>query len=348
MAAARKSSVKAKDAPLRLGFVPLIDAAPLLVADRFGFFAEQGLAVELVRQTSWAGFRDRVSVGELDGGHTLASMPAVLTRGIGGIAHPTSTVAPLNRNGNTIVLADALWRATKAEGAVTPQALAAALRRRRAQGLPSPVFGVVYAYSTHRLLLTLWLEQGGIVVGRDVRLAVVPPPLMADHLGLGRIDGYCVGEPWGQRAVDLGLGGVAAATGDILPNHIEKTLGVATARLRRDPTLATRLIAGLDQAAAWLGDPAHCRDAALWLGDADCLGAPAALIERALTGQLLIDADGAERFVPNFMNYDFDRRPAAWRGELRRLVNAILAAPPLAGVPAHQPALSLSQQGATP
>ncbi|MBC7953884.1 MAG: ABC transporter substrate-binding protein [Rhodospirillaceae bacterium] len=231
---------------LKLGFVPLTDCAPLVVAKERGFFAEQGLDVDLSREPSWANIRDKVAVGALDGAQMLATMPLSMTLGLGAIREPILAIMALNLGGNTITLSTELCRRMDAAGG-----LKAVIGEDKAAGRPPLSFAMVYPVSPHHLELRLWLASNGIDPDRDVRLVVVPPPQMVAHLSAGNIAGFCVGEPWGSLAVKMELGRVVATSNHIFAGRIEKVLGVTRAFADANPTTITALIKAVINAASW-------------------------------------------------------------------------------------------------
>ncbi|MBX3502271.1 MAG: ABC transporter substrate-binding protein [Alphaproteobacteria bacterium] len=301
---------------LDLGFVALVDGAPLIVARERGFFADEGLSVRLVRQASWAAVRDLVGSGVLDGAHMLAAMPLASALGLSGRRVPMTVPMSLNVNGNGVTLSTALAEdveAARTRGGsgplATARALRAALAKRRADGLPPPTFGVVFPYSSHNYMLRYWLAAGGIDPDRDVRLLVVPPPQMITYLTARRIDGYCVGAPWNSLAERLGVGRVVVNGYDIWNNAPEKVLAVTTDWAERHPVAMRALLRALIRAAAWLRSPANHAEAAYWLSNPEAVNAPADAIEDALaTGA---DTDG--------IGPTFDRYAASlpWRSHAR-------------------------------
>lgn len=285
---------------LKLGFVPLTDCAPLVVARELGFFAEAGLDVTLSREASWANIRDKVAVGALDGAQMLATMPLSLTLGLGALREPTVAVMALNVGGNTITLSETLCRRMEAFGAVTARTLAAVLAEDRLNGAEPPTFAMVYPVSPHHLELRAWLASGGINPDCDVRLTVVPPPQMVAHLAAGKVAGFCVGEPWGGLAAEQRLGRVVATSHDIFPDRVEKVLGV-TARFAEDhPTTITALIAALLRACAWCD--ANRDELAELLSLPEWLNVPAEVLRRGL---------GTPGFVTFFGSNDPDPTQAA-------------------------------------
>jgi two-component system, oxyanion-binding sensor len=175
---------------IRLGFVPLVDCAPLVIAFEHGYFQKYGLDVELSREIGWATIRDKIAYGELEAAHALAPMAVALTAGIGCAPIPCLTGLILNSHGNAITLSDDLWQ----RGVRTAADFAKVIRQSR--DVKTYTLAVVFPHSSHHFLLRQWLKSGGINPDKDVRIVVVPPPQMMPNLVGGTIDGYCVGEPW--------------------------------------------------------------------------------------------------------------------------------------------------------
>ncbi len=241
---------------LRLGFVPLTDAAPLLVAEALGLFDSVGLRVAISAEPGWAALRDKLAFGALDAAHLLGPMPIALAAGLDGVKAQVTVAAGLAVNGNTITVSQALAdEIGPFRHPLSATAFAAAIRRRQGRGAPEVKMAVVFPYSSHNYLLRYWLAKGGLDPDRDLRLLVVPPPLVAGMLKDGVIDGFCAGEPWGTHAAMLGAGRIALATGDIWPNHPEKLLAIRTDYVEREPEPAAAATAAVIAAARWLDDP---------------------------------------------------------------------------------------------
>lgn len=300
---------------LTLGFVPLADCAPLVVAREKGFFERAGLSVELSREASWATVRDKVAVEALDGAQMLAAMPLAATLGLDGLRAGMLTGLSLDLNGNSIVLSRGLW-AEMAPAAASPASVGAALARvvtsRAARGRPRLRLAVTFPHSSHNYLLRYWLAASGIDPEADVRLTVVPPPRMLAHLIDGDIDGYCVGAPWGQIAVDLGVGRVALATYDVWNNHPEKVLGVTRAWAERHPNTHLALVMALIEACRWLDAPRNRLDAARLLAQPRYVDAPLEALEATLGGKPQTGA-GA-RALPDFHVFHRYAANFPWRG----------------------------------
>jgi len=308
---------------LSLGLVPLIDAAPLIMAREQGFFEKHGLEVALSVEGSWASVRDKVAAGLLDGAHMLAPMPIAATLGVDGVGVPMLTALSLNLNGNAIALSEALyWRLAEAGGEplAIGRALRDALARDRIDGRPKPVFAHVFPFSTHHYELRYWLAASGIDPDHDVQLVVVPPPQMVDALRDGRIDGFCVGAPWGAAAEATGAGRIVVRKHQIWNNSPEKVLGVTAEWAAAHPRTHRALIAALIETSVWLRSPEHRRLTAETLIREQLLSAPDAVILAALEsaedkelGGELVFHDGAATFPWVSHAVWFMRQMQRWR-----------------------------------
>ena len=234
---------------LNIGFIPLTDCAPLVVAKEKGFFQEEGLdAVNLVREPSWKAIAEGVITGRLDAAQMVAGMPLSLTVGAGGkLPVPIINALVMSRNGNAITLAKSFAQAgVKNLGDLKNKLMAT----------PDKVhtFGMVHPASMHNLLLRYWLASGGIDPDQDVTLTAIPPAQMVANLKAGNLDGYCVGEPWNSRAVYEGLGYVIDTSLDIWAGHPEKVLGVKEEWVAKYPETHLALMRALLKACEYCDD----------------------------------------------------------------------------------------------
>ena len=199
---------------VRIGFIPLVDVALLVAARDESFAADEGLTLDLVREVSWANIRDKLNVGLFDAAHMLAPAAIASTLGLGHVKVPLAIPAALNLNGNAITVSRRLYEelAAAADGDVadpvrSARALVKLIEERRRRGEPPLTFANTFPFSMHNYQLRIWMRWGGIDPDEDVRLVVIPPPLMARSLESGHIDGFCVGAPWNAMTV---AGGGAA------------------------------------------------------------------------------------------------------------------------------------------
>ena len=315
---------------LRIGYVPLTDAAPLVVADALDLFAAAGVRVVLSPERAWASVRDKLAFGALDGSHLLAPMAVALAAGVGGLRRRLDVTLRLGLNGNAIVLshalADAVAPPSHAAGFAPPlaaAAFAAALHARAEDGLPPPTLAVVFAHSSHNYLLREWLASGGLDPDHDVRLVVVPPPRMARALAEGAIEGFCAGEPWGSHAIAEGAGRYALSTGDIWPNHPEKILAFAEGVAAREPDAVIAATAAVIEAQRWLDDPANHAAAVALLAERAFPGVAPSTIAAALAGCIAAPPGGSVLPLDFPLAYDAATPPSAdtaarWFADMRR------------------------------
>lgn len=231
--------VNGSDAPekpsLNIGFMALTDCASIVVAATQGFAQQQGLTLNLKRQASWSGLRDKLVSGELDAAHCLYGLIYAVHLGIGGgVASNMAVLMGLNQNAQAINLSPALQR----KGVTNPEALAKLVHQKGSR----LTFAQTFPTGTHAMWLYYWLASQGIHPLHDVNSVVVPPAQMVAHLQAGRIDGFCVGEPWSADAVAQGQGFTLATSQSIWPDHPEKVLGCARAFAEQYPNSARALI----------------------------------------------------------------------------------------------------------
>ncbi len=274
--------VAGSDAPekhsLDIGFMALTDCASLVVAATQGFAQPYGLTLNLKRQSSWAGLRDKLVSGELDAAHGLYGLIYAVHLGIGGVAATDMAVLMgLNQNGQSINLSPTL----QAVGVTDSEAL----RRHVHQSDSRLTFAQTFPTGTHAMWLYYWLASQGIHPLQAVDSVVVPPPQMVEHLQAERIDGFCVGEPWAASAVNQGLGFTLATSQSIWPDHPEKVLACTQAFVDAYPNTARALVMAVLEASRFIEQSQeNQRSTAQLLSGRDYLDAPLACIEPRLLG----------------------------------------------------------------
>ncbi|MFA7343893.1 MAG: CmpA/NrtA family ABC transporter substrate-binding protein [Terrimicrobiaceae bacterium] len=270
-------AVIARRRTLRLGFVPLADAAPLLVARSAGMFERHGLDVRLEGELGWGTIREKIARGELDASHALGGLVFSLVVGTHTRPCNVRAEAMLSFEGNAITLSRRLWRKGVRDG----QSLRLLLR---AESPRRPVFAVVSTVSSHHMLLRGWLQKSGMDPDRDVRIVVLPPPLVCEHMREAHIDGFCAGEPWNTAAVQDGEGWVVATSRTLDAGHPEKVLLLSESFAGRDPDAAHALRLALWEACQWCDDPENRESLPALFKEADWFGLPDEVVRRALTG----------------------------------------------------------------
>lgn len=232
-----------KVATIKVGFVPLVDAAPLIVAQEMGFANEEGISLDLKRVQSWSEMRDRLWFGQIDAAHMLSPIPVAAALGLGGGGSLISAVSVLSVNGNVIGVSRALANQLREVGhdfvfndaRAAGQALIAAKGKQLRIGVPFP-------FSMHAELIFYWLTALGFHAPQNVDIRTVPPPLMANALKAGEIDAFCVGEPWGSKVVEMGLGELLLPGNAIWSFAPEKVLAVSNDWVATQSDLCGRLI----------------------------------------------------------------------------------------------------------
>lgn len=278
---------------LRLGFVPLTDCAPLVMAEELSLFKKFGLRVELSRELGWATIRDKIIYGELEAAHALAAMPAAATLGLGSVPCDCLTALVLNLNGNAITLSESLWKRGVRDGKTLRAEITRCHREK------TFTFGVVFPYSSHRYLLRRWFATHGIDAEHDVRIVVVPPPQMVANLKAGHLDGFCVGEPWNSVAVKSHAGWIAATSSELDAQHPEKVLMVRSdfATKRSEEHIA--LVAALMEACEFCDAPENHEQIIKTLARPEYVGAAEDSLRHGITGEMDY-GHGTERMLSDF------------------------------------------------
>jgi nitrate/nitrite transport system substrate-binding protein len=272
-------------AKLRLGFVPLTDAAPLIAALCCGYFADEGLSVTLERQIGWGNVRDKLVYGHLHASHALVGMPPISVLGHEQFFEPLVAITGLGAGGNAITFSSHLISA----GVQSFDALAKRLRLLKGSSVPT--FAHVFGCSMHHYLLRDALDAAGINPDRDVRLCVLPPPQMLGQLRGGHLDGFCVGQPWNALAERDGDGRIVLATTELLPSHPEKVLAVSRRWMSDHPREAQAIVRAVLRGCAFCDDAAKNESLAEMLARPEYLDMPARFLletfktDRAFSGR---------------------------------------------------------------
>jgi ABC-type nitrate/sulfonate/bicarbonate transport system substrate-binding protein len=283
---------------LRIGFIPLVDAAALLVAVDRGFAREEGLEVELIREVSWSNVRDKLNIGMFDAAHLLAPVAIASNLGIGHVRVPIIAPFNLGLNGNAITVTNALQKALqdKAEGdladpKVSAKALAAIVTERKRKGLSPLKFGMTFPFSTHNYQLRFWMASSGIDPDEDVQMVVLPPPFMVESIKNGHVDAFCVGAPWNSVAVDLGVAHILHFVSEILQRAAEKMLAMRTAWADENPESVHALVRAHKKAADFIENEANRDEVCKILSAPDRLNVASEITRRTLDGRLKVSPD---------------------------------------------------------
>jgi nitrate/nitrite transport system substrate-binding protein len=239
-------SDKPEKPEVNVGFIPLTDCAPVVIASVLGFDKKYGIKINVSKEASWAGVRDKLMNGELDAAHVLYGLVYGVHLGIGGPKKDMSVLMSLNQNGQAITLSNQLKEKGVTDGK--------SLKRLVDTDKREYTFAQTFPTGTHAMWLYYWLASQGIDPMKDVKTIVVPPPQMVANMRVGNMDGYCVGEPWGARAIADNIGFTATTTQAIWADHPEKVLGCTADFVKQNPNTARALIMAVLEAARYIDD----------------------------------------------------------------------------------------------
>lgn len=312
-----------KRSHLPVAYMPLVDAAPLIIAQEMGFAESEGIALDLIAAPSWSSVRDMLAFDRVEAAHMLSPVPVAMAMGLGGVKTDLSAVSVLSVNGNVIGVGRALEERLRDIGYgfdfADPVKAAAALAEVRSGPV---VFGVPFPFSMHVELLRYWCEGTALGAG-GIEIRTVPPPLMATALANGDVDAFCVGEPWGSVAVDQGSGALLLPGKAIWGFAPEKVLAVKTEWAESEPALLGRMMRALWQAGRWLAKPESRSTAGEILSRKNYLDVSPELIDRALSGQFTVSDRGEQRRVDSFVEFHHGAATFPWRSQAKWIAHRL-------------------------
>jgi nitrate/nitrite transport system substrate-binding protein len=286
------------DAPeiteVKIGFIPLTDCAPIIVAAEMGFDKKYGIKITPSKEASWAAIRDKTVNGELHAAHVLYGLIYGVQLGIGGQQKDMSVLMTLNHNGQGITLANQLKDKGVKDGR--------SLKRMLDNENRDYTFAQTFPTGTHAMWLNYWLAANGINPIKDVKTIVVPPPQMVANMRIGNMDGYCVGEPWNARAIHDKVGYTVATTQDIWTDHPEKVLGTTAEFVAKNPNTARAMIMAVLDASRYIEATENRAKVAKLISGKAYVNAP----EDVIAGRFIGDYDngiGKKWKDPNYMKF---------------------------------------------
>ena len=270
---------------LKVGFIPITCATPIIMADPMGFYKKQGLNVEVVKTAGWAVIRDKTLNKEYDAAHMLSPMPIALTLGVGSAATPYAVPAIENINGQAITLAmkhknnrdPKTWKGFK--------------------------FAVPFEYSMHNYLLRYYLAEHGIDPDRDVQIRVVPPPEMVANLRADNLDGFLAPDPVNQRAVYDGVGFIHLLSRELWDGHPCCAFAASKAFITSNPNTYAALLRAIVQATNYAQQADNRKEIAAAISTPNYLNQPVTVVEQVLTGTYA-DGLGGVKKVPDRIGFD--------------------------------------------
>lgn len=323
-------STYADDTPettdIKMGIIALTDCSSIVVAHEKGLFKKFGINSTVVKGASWAAIRDSLSNGDIQGTHMLIGMPIASTMGLGG-APKKPMVIPwlLNRNGQAITLKKEL----AGKVAEDPKPLKAMADAAKASGTPM-TFAMTFPPGTHAMWMRYWLAAGGIHPGdasgggADISLITIPPPQMVANMKVGKMDGFCVGEPWNARAIAEEIGFTAITTQAMWKDHPEKVFAFTEEFADKNPKTVKAVLKGLNEASVWLDKMENREEQANIVSAATYINCPPETLLGRLQGKYIM-GDGRKFKDPNYMtfsdrncNYPQAKYSLWWLTQLRR------------------------------
>ena len=233
---------------MRFGIIALTDCSSIVMAHELGYFKKFGIDSVVSKEASWAVIRDKLSLGENQATHMLIGMPFASTMGLlGSPVKPMVIPWMLNRNGQAITLSNKL----KAAGAKTPKDLKPLVMAAKQSGSPM-TFAMTFPPGTHAMWTRYWLGSGGIHPDKDISLITIPPAQMVANMKVGKMDGFCVGEPWNYRAIVDGIGFTAVTTQQIWRDHPEKVCAFTEEFASKNPRTVKAVLKALHLASVYI------------------------------------------------------------------------------------------------
>ena len=300
---------------LKIGFIALTDCAPLVIAKEKGFFAAEGLDVDVAKEGGgWPGIQQKVISGEYDFSHALAGMPIAATLGINGNENLQALLS-LDLNGNAITFGNKIIREMekyglkKEERPVTADSLKKYIDAKHAaegSNYQPLAFGMVHPVSTHNYELRYWMAGSGIKPDEDTTIKPFPPPTMPQNLIAGNIEGYCVGEPWNTRIVEKNAGSALVTNYDIWNNNPEKVLQARADFIEKNPETTKAVMRAVLKAQMWLDASWENREEAIkFLAQDNYVKAPVNVLRKSMSGTFLYNPgiDSTNPMFNTFANY---------------------------------------------
>jgi nitrate/nitrite transport system substrate-binding protein len=330
-------SAFASDAPetskMRFGMIALTDCSPIVIAHEKGFFKKYGVESTVAKGANWAAIRDSLSSGDNQATHMLLGMPLASTMGLlGSPKKPMVIPWILNRNGQAITLKSEWIGKVKED----PKALVPFVQSARKLG-EALTFAMTFPPGTHAMWIRYYLAAGGVNPDRDVSLITIPPPQMVANMKIGKMDGFCVGEPWNARAIADKIGFTSVTTQDIWKDHPEKVCAFTAEFAEKNPKSVKAVLKALNEASVWLDDINHRPE------QAEIVSRPTYINcqQEVILGRLLGDydyGDGRTKKDPNYMifserncNYPQPKFAKWWLTQFRRW-GMVSSAPDYEGV----------------
>jgi nitrate/nitrite transport system substrate-binding protein len=321
-----RGRVFASDAPetpkIRIGIIALTDCSSIVLAHEKGFFKAEGIEATISKEASWAVIRDKLQLGENQATHMLFGMPFASTMGLfGAPVKPMIIPWALNYNGQAITLNNDL----KDKGVRKPADLKKLIDAERAEGKPPRSFAMTFPPGTHAMWMRYWLGAGGIDPDKDVSLITIPPPQMVANMKVGKMDGFCVGEPWNARAIADRIGFTAVTTQTLWKNHPEKVCAFTAEFAEKNPKTVKAVLRGLHHSSVFADQLENRPEVAEIVSRPEYINCPKEIILGRLLGKYDYGDGGGEHRDPDYMrfyergvNFPWKSHGIWWLSQFRR------------------------------
>ena len=278
---ARGDAGKPEKTDLTIGFIPLTDCASVVMASELGLFKKYGLNVTVSKEASWAAVRDKLVLGQLDAAHVLYGLIYGVHLGLTGQQKDMAVLMNINHNGQAITLSNQL----RDKGATDGASLKKLIDKKEREY----TFAQTFPTGTHAMWLYYWLAANGIDPFKDAKTIVVPPPQMVANMRVGNMDGFCVGEPWGARAIFDKIGFTTTTTQGIWKDHPEKVLGTTKEFVTKYPNTTRAMLMAVLEASKYIDTLANRQKVAETIADKSYVNAPTEVVLGRFLGN---DEDG--------------------------------------------------------
>jgi nitrate/nitrite transport system substrate-binding protein len=331
-------SVYASDAPetsrMRFGMIALTDCSPIVIAHEKGLFKKYGVESTVAKGANWAAIRDSLSSGDNQGTHMLLGIPIASTMGLlGSPKKPMIIPWLLNRNGQAICLKQE-WNGKIKDD---PKAIRPLVDKAKSLGEPL-TFAMTFPPGTHAMWMRYYLAGGGINPDKDVALITIPPAQMVANMKIGKMDGYCVGDPWHARAIADKVGFTSILTEEIWADHPEKVCAFTADFADKNPKTVKACLKALHEASVWLDKLENRPEQCEIVSRPTYINCDKDLILGRLLGKVDY-GDGRVKQNPNYMifserncNYPQPAYAKWWLTQFRRW-GMVTGAPDYEGIP---------------
>lgn len=314
------SGSKPEVTDMRFGMIALTDCSPIVIAHEKGLFKKYGINSTVIKGASWAAIRDSLSNGDIQATHMLLGMPLASTMGLlGAPVKPMIIPWLINRNGQAISMKADL----KGKVATDPKALKPLVDAAKKSGSPM-TFAMTFPPGTHAMWMRYYLGAGGINPDKDIALTTIPPPQMVANMKVGKMDGFCVGEPWNARAIADGIGFTAITTQEMWKDHPEKVCAFTEEFAQKNPKTVKAVLKALHEASVWLDDLKNRKEQADIVSRPTYINCPPEGILPRLMGDYDY-GDGRKKHDENYMifssrncNFPQPKYATWWLSQFRR------------------------------